>query len=384
MREFKVNDYITLKLENKKTVIYVAGKRFLHCKFLLLQIDPDDVESLDDVESIDAAAERLNDDLEPPEDPRFEDEVRERIALLKYGITPETEFWGHCSNLQAWAEHNYDTRLLHSNLAFPLLEELAKAGDPLAKRMFKEEVAKRLSDSVKTRTTFRYLHETGVVKCLTKDEYLSCILDPDDLEALIKVFPERYKKLYYDIGWNGVFDEKDADYYIDNNKKIVKLYLLLSYSRDIPEAIGDFKNLKDLTVRSFSGKVPASIGNLKNLEYLFLDRRVESIPATIGRLKKLKILRLSGNKIRYLPQTIGKLKNLEELYLYENRLQFLPDSIGNLKKLRILDLSHTKLKSLPGSIGNLSSLEKLSLDGNKLTTLPESIGNLSSLKELYL
>lgn len=29
MYEFKVNDFITLKLEDKKTVIYVAGKKFL-------------------------------------------------------------------------------------------------------------------------------------------------------------------------------------------------------------------------------------------------------------------------------------------------------------------------------------------------------------------
>ncbi|GAJ21819.1 unnamed protein product, partial [marine sediment metagenome] len=32
-------------------------------------------------------------------------------------ITPEQEFMVHCFNLQAWAEHKYDTRLRHSNLA---------------------------------------------------------------------------------------------------------------------------------------------------------------------------------------------------------------------------------------------------------------------------
>lgn len=36
MQEFKVNDYITLKLENNTTVIYVDNKRFNQCKFLLM------------------------------------------------------------------------------------------------------------------------------------------------------------------------------------------------------------------------------------------------------------------------------------------------------------------------------------------------------------
>ena len=38
IKEFKVNDYITLKLEDGKTIIYVKGKRFDQCKYLLLNI----------------------------------------------------------------------------------------------------------------------------------------------------------------------------------------------------------------------------------------------------------------------------------------------------------------------------------------------------------
>ena len=36
--EFKINKYITLKLENCKTNIYVEGELFNQCKFLLLNI----------------------------------------------------------------------------------------------------------------------------------------------------------------------------------------------------------------------------------------------------------------------------------------------------------------------------------------------------------
>ena len=59
-------------------------------------------------------------------------------------ITPKQEFWGHCSNIQAWVECEYDTRLLHSNLSFPLLKALSDAGDQLALIRFKEEIALRL------------------------------------------------------------------------------------------------------------------------------------------------------------------------------------------------------------------------------------------------
>ena len=38
LKEFKINDFITLKLEGNSTVIYVDGKEFKHCKYLLLKI----------------------------------------------------------------------------------------------------------------------------------------------------------------------------------------------------------------------------------------------------------------------------------------------------------------------------------------------------------
>ena len=38
--EFKVNDFLTLKLEDNKTFIYVKGKKFIQCIRLFLQISP--------------------------------------------------------------------------------------------------------------------------------------------------------------------------------------------------------------------------------------------------------------------------------------------------------------------------------------------------------
>lgn len=66
------------------------------------------------------------------------------------------------TKLQAWYEQDYDTRLLHSNLAFPLLKKLTYCGDPFAKKVFKEEIAKRLESGF-----------LPVVLYLIKEGYLS-------------------------------------------------------------------------------------------------------------------------------------------------------------------------------------------------------------------
>lgn len=75
------------------------------------------------------------------------------------------------SNLQVWVECEYDTRLLHRNIAFPLLEKLTEAGDPLAKKRFKEEIAKRYSS--KNPTVIKFLELEGYLKYLSNEEMAS-------------------------------------------------------------------------------------------------------------------------------------------------------------------------------------------------------------------
>ena len=94
MTEFKVNEYLKVKLEDDSVNIYVNDAQFLLCKHLKL-VKSEENESL--------------------------------------SISPETEFWGHCSALQAWAENNYSLYLLDKHFAMTLLKELRKAGDVKAK-----------------------------------------------------------------------------------------------------------------------------------------------------------------------------------------------------------------------------------------------------------
>lgn len=74
---------------------------------------------------------------------------------------PEEEFRGPCSNLAPWVENDYDTRLLHSSLAFPFLKELADHGDARAMEKFKEEVFARLCSGYPP--VLSYLHEMNYV-----------------------------------------------------------------------------------------------------------------------------------------------------------------------------------------------------------------------------
>jgi len=62
--EFKINEIITLKLENNRTNIYVNNELFRHCKYLLLNIPVDNIHEFDDITSIDEAEEYLDHSLE--------------------------------------------------------------------------------------------------------------------------------------------------------------------------------------------------------------------------------------------------------------------------------------------------------------------------------
>ncbi|MBY9021379.1 MAG: GTP-binding protein [Candidatus Lokiarchaeota archaeon] len=176
---FKVNKHITLKLENSKSNIYVGGRRFQQCKYLLLDILVDETRDYGDIESIDEAEEKLQTPLATRR--KFESE-----------ITPETEFWGHCSNIQAWAKFGYDTRILHRNLAFPLLKALVDTGDPQAKKVFKEEIAKRLESGYPN--VVLYLESEGYLEYLNNDELDAVLESPKFLnnmtDSILSDLPE--------------------------------------------------------------------------------------------------------------------------------------------------------------------------------------------------
>lgn len=152
----------------------------------------------------------------------------------------------------------------------------------------------------------------------------------------------------------------------------------------LPESIGGFVNLKKLALSGNNlVNLPASFGKLKRLESLNLNsNQFETLPEIFRELKSLKILSIESNMLTLLPESIGDLKSLEELNLISNQIEALPESFGGLKNLEKLDLRGNKLSSLPSSFGKLKKLNFLDLGKNKFKSIPGEIWPLNSLEKL--
>ncbi len=208
MKEFEINEYITLKLELGETNIYINNEFFNQCKFLLLELPLNEISKFDEIMSIDEAAKIL-------------DHSMEGQGNKSNYITPETEFWGHCSNLQVWNESNYDTRLLHSNLSFPLLKKLSEVGDQTAKQVFREEIATRIKSKSKS-----------VINFLLEERYL----DNFKKEELEVVFEEPL--FNYAVG-----NEKILNYLVFTYLRVGLLDLLI---KDLKSIIKNYPNNAEL------------------------------------------------------------------------------------------------------------------------------------------
>jgi len=398
--KFAINKYLSLKLEDSKTMIYVCGKRFRHCKSLLLNIPVIEITALIEIESIDEAAKKLNRILENREEKAY-----------TYKIDPKVKFWAHCSNLQVWYEHNYDTRLLHSNLAFPLLHALKKEGDPIAKNVFKEEIAKRISSG--NETVIEFLINERYIDFLEREQYLLSLLKPIEAETLIKL--EKFTdQQFTQIGVRKYFDNGIKEYiypqFMARDKSISAL-LVYWYDRPpkpLPEWIGNLKNLeifhyfgsnipslpknfsklkslKELAIDSeILNKVPESITRLYHLEDLSIRSPVlETIPENFGNLINLKILSI-GSMLTVLPDTIIKLEKLEYLYLNNNRLSKLPEFLSSFESIKELNIKNNFIENIPESIRELRNLEVLNIKKNKIEELPDILLNLRKLKVLFI
>ncbi len=161
MQKFRINNFIDLRFEDGKANIYVNNQLFNHCKYIILNKDNYVGNYIANINSIDDAVEKLN-------------SLLENLGHNPSNINPETIFWAHCSNLQTWYENNYNTNLIHSNLAFPLLKKLTEVGDLKAKRVFKEEIAKRLENS-----------NLNVIKFLLHNNYLD-YFNSEELEIVLE------------------------------------------------------------------------------------------------------------------------------------------------------------------------------------------------------
>ncbi len=264
-KEFRINEHLTLKLIRGKTEIYIDEQPFHQCKYLLLNLTQKDFKKFDHIDSIDEAFEIYN----------KMDKNHEKDHDL---IDPESEFIGHCSNLQAWYEYDYDLRILHSSLSIPLLKKMAFLGDKKAIYRLKESIATRIA-SRNFNTIIFYLNE----------KYLK-LFSNDELEVIFEEWLEKNVDF--------AFMEKRRLWYpllrelinrgITRAQKIIKKEIILYLKEDNFEVYryllydNFFKllNLEDLE----------EVYNLIPKKDLVALRRVESLilKATLRKRRKLK------------------------------------------------------------------------------------------------
>jgi len=393
VKEFKVNDYLKLKLENGRTNIYVKNRVFRQCMYLLLNIPVDRIRDYDMIDSIDEAAEVLDRSLEGSHSPRI--------------ISPEEEFMGHCSNIQVWVENDYDTRILHRNLAFPLLKRLSDVGDLLAKKKFKEEIAIRYSSGHPTVITF--LSHNGYLKYLTSEE-LECLLDDNKLPILSNI-SNNLKRIIESSENDELI--KWINYsikHISKNLGIHNLPFVISsilsdisenYRKRFAKAVFDcFKtnkkfplikylnnNLKyldeiELDSITYDNKIIGLIVDQNiNLRYQHIED-ISNIRGLEGIYSKMEVLDLSNNNIKKL-DGIENFINLKILKLNNNRISQI-EGLENLKKLQSLSLRNNLISEIQG-FDELPNLEYFDLSGNKkINKIPETLNNSQSLKILKL
>ena len=168
----------------KRTYIFVNNEKFLVCARLLLNFPMEASQNLNDIKSIDEVAERIEQTLW--QNIILEESSAEHPRLQDITITPEEEFRGHCSNIQAFFENGLQTEILASNIAFPLLKKLVDLGFKPAIRVFKEEIAKRFNEGVKSSRLF-----------LLKGGYLS-YLDSEE-KQLLKGYDELCRDIIEEV-----------------------------------------------------------------------------------------------------------------------------------------------------------------------------------------
>ncbi|MFO8020077.1 MAG: leucine-rich repeat domain-containing protein [Promethearchaeia archaeon] len=419
-KTFKINEFLTLKLENQRTNIYVNNELFTQCKFLLLNIHKNSIPELDSIDSIDEAEEILDTSLEG------------NFTRTKKLISSEVEFWAHCSNIQAWAENEYDTRILHRNLAFPLLKKLTEAGDPDARMVFREEIARRLASNYPA--VIKYLINQNYLGFLTADEW-NALIDSIDFEVIRALARENtfidsnmsysiYEEcnfildnyFFYNLLEGGTNDylkiNEDYDIFLaldtlkqkllNNCKKKYGALFIKKVETDLLENIEEniintiFRNVVDRSNRIPSNSYKLFLDSFKdllkkyNILFTFYEGEIFEVRSSrryidIGTQEhyienKLVIYNREIEAISDI-EGLRELISLEGLDLYYNDIEEM-DGLQSLPKLKILNLNHNNIRQIKG-LSNAQELLELHLEYNYIEAI-EGLKNQEKLEFLNL
>ncbi|TFG16826.1 MAG: hypothetical protein EU530_11435 [Promethearchaeota archaeon] len=363
MIEFEVNKFLKLRLEEGKTVIYINDKRFNQCRYLLLNFEVNQIEMLENIESIDEAAEKLDNTAES--------------YSIKNLISPEEEFWGHCSNLHGWSELGYDSRILHRNLAFPLLKKLNEIGDQHAKKVFKEEIARRLTSGYYT--IMKYLIEEKYIFYLTPEELdiiyeemLDNMFKYQTNSEIIEIISILDEKSTY-LNFSRVFSHPNCSESLKHDlikKELIEGVIFDGKPYSVVDGCLDLRGLNIIDVNNLE--------NVSSIEYLnalklggnFLNKESQEV---VGKLDKNGNA-LDPNKliakthlINYIDSILRSRKRfLWSLYLPNMKIVNM-DFLKKLKKydLKTIDLSNNDISEIC-CLEYFKNLKRLNLNNNRI------------------
>ncbi len=130
-----INEHMDMRWHEGKPRIFIDDEPFIQCAFLVISVTKGDP-SLADASVDDLAARPGASVLEG----------KDTVGMVVEGhpITQADVMWAFASSIIGWVELGYNTNALGANLAFPLLKELARVGDPKAKRVLEGEIHDRL------------------------------------------------------------------------------------------------------------------------------------------------------------------------------------------------------------------------------------------------
>ncbi len=169
-----------------------------------------------------------------------------------------------------------------------------------------------------------------------------------------------------------------AQYYLAKNN---------TWYTDLNEALKNPERvfLLDLSKKNLK-EIPKAIGHFKNLEALILsDNHISEIGNSLSHLKKLQAIELNNNLIKEVDFTIFKNSKytLQEIYLRNNQLSSIHDQINQLTELDILDLGENSIRSIDQNVF-LAKLKWCLLDANELSETPFFLRHSPQLKVLNL
>ena len=238
-KEYTINEFISLKLIFSKTIIYVDSEIFLTCQKIALNLLPHDFQKYRIFYNIDDIIEFY----------------KKNNSNTSVEISPQEEFWDHCSNLQAWVENDYNTSIISKNLGFPILLELSKRDIARFNLKLKKELIERIkTGGLKAILYFLADTETNYLNYLTEDDFFDHLLQIEEGEILKNI--SQFTSLDYTLTTN-LRDSRKFNYLRHDNKLhfciengfIIELEILIvkkSYSEEYRSALLQVVNLKKL------------------------------------------------------------------------------------------------------------------------------------------